>query len=213
MMNLEPPTEAAIKLACAALQRTITMPREGVDERHVYEALRRMPPEELDVLQLRANGTTETAIGALLGITQPAVSIRLHRLIARVRWLTIEEGRLFTGAQWKEAMLPRLKPGVRHAKKELTVRLMAELWDTGDSPAVQRAFAITQSTVRCKVIYMTYGQLKDLAQMESTLFSRFYEGWNAFVVGKRWNWGHYIKNVGQVNRALRIERDQATASQ
>lgn len=58
-------------------------------------AMDRLPDEERDCVDLVAKGCLQTDIGSILGLTQAAISYRLHRAEARLRWMLLEEGSLF----------------------------------------------------------------------------------------------------------------------
>jgi len=55
--------------------------------RELNGLLGRLPGTEAAVLRMTAEGIPQTAIGEQLGLTHSSVSYRLHRGLARIRWL------------------------------------------------------------------------------------------------------------------------------
>jgi Sigma-70, region 4 len=79
-------------------------PPPRLDPLLVKRAIARLPDQERDCIDLTARGCLQSDIGAMLGLTQAAISYRLHRAQARLRWLLLEEGSLFSVAELRQAL-------------------------------------------------------------------------------------------------------------
>jgi len=169
--DMDPP-EAEEDEALVALRAQVL----GMQREELRRLLGLIPAIEADVIELRLRGVAQREIGAVLGITQAAVSHRIAQAMRRLKWLHESEYLTFSAKEIREALTPltEVHTTVRWAKEAtilspIDVEILVAYHETANQLHVCARLGIKQPRMRERLI-----RAVDQLRLQGTKYERYY---------------------------------------